>query len=97
VVSPEEAEFVGRAYSPRSKTVHEGRLHGSEGTAGVYAIGALLTDSALTFEWDVAYRMSRASESLLLRALQGQIPSTKLELPDAEPIRGGSAVADDKR
>lgn len=82
-VSREEAEFLGRAYSPRSKTVHEGRLHGSEGTAGVYAIGALSTDPALTFEWRVVYRMGRASEALLLRALQGQIPTTKVELPDA--------------
>jgi hypothetical protein len=82
VLPDAEAEFLGQAYSPRSKTVHEGHLHGTEETAGVYAIGALSTDAALTFEWGVVYRMGRASESLLLRALQGQLPATKVELPD---------------
>jgi hypothetical protein len=82
VVPPKEAEFLGHAYSPRSKTVHEGHLHGSEGTAGVYAIRALSSDPALTFEWGVVYRMSRASESLIQRALRGQIPTTTAELPD---------------
>lgn len=82
VLSQDNADLLGRAYSPRSKTVHEGHLHGSEAAAGVYSIGALSMDSGMTFEWRTVFRMGEASESLLLRALQGQVPPARQELPD---------------
>lgn len=82
VLSQDSAEFLGRAYSPRSKTVHEGHLHGSEAAAGVYSIGALSMDPGVTFEWRTVFRMGEASESLLQRALQGQLPAARQELPD---------------
>jgi hypothetical protein len=83
VLPPDDADFLGRAYKPRSKTVHEGHLHGGEATAGVYSIGLFSPDSALTFEWGVVYRMGRASEALLMRAVSGGLPTKAIELVEA--------------
>jgi hypothetical protein len=82
VLSQVNADLLGRAYSPRSKTVHEGHLHGSEAAAGVYSIGALSPDSGMAFEWGTVFRMGEASEFLLIRALQGQLPTAREQLPD---------------
>ncbi|MGK5442141.1 hypothetical protein ACSNN7_10000 [Micromonospora sp. URMC 105] len=84
VLDEEEAAELGTAYSSRSLTVHRGRLHGTETTIGALNTGLWSFDSASEFQWQVLYKMNRASASLLKIAIQGQLPGkTRFELgPD---------------
>jgi hypothetical protein len=76
VATEEEARRLGAAYSPRSRTVHQGRLHGAETTPGVlsFSWGA---DRKREFEWMV-WGMRTASRKLLQRAVRGELPTSRV-------------------
>jgi hypothetical protein len=63
------AEQLGKAYSPRSRTVHQGRLHGAETTQGAH--GFSWNDPAREFEWGL-WAMRKASGDLLRLALRDE-------------------------
>jgi hypothetical protein len=89
VMSDEEAIRLGAVYSPRSLTVHQGRLHGDETTPGVYGF-SWGEDPVREFEYDV-WAMRGVSRDLLRRAVRGELPSSRvtfdraLHLPKADP------------
>jgi hypothetical protein len=66
------AEQLGKAYSPRSRTVHRGQLHGSETRPGATGFG--WTDPVRDFEFGHLWGMRKASGDLLRRALQDDLP-----------------------
>ncbi len=78
VLADDEADRLGRLYSPRSNTVHRGWLHGPEGTG----------DNLLIFGWEsqeigflsTVIQLRRAARDLLLAALRQELPP-KRDLP----------------
>lgn len=82
VMDRESAEQLGRTYSPRSRTVHQGKLHGTETIVGADSMSGLwINDEPSFFKWDTVYRMSKASRSLLEKALKGQLPKKQSFVP----------------
>jgi hypothetical protein len=79
VLPADHADRLGRQYGPRSKTVHEGRLHGSEPLLG--STGFLWTDDRRDFEYQGVYALQNAARQLLLLAFENELP-TKGPLPD---------------
>ena len=75
VVSDDDADQLGAAYSPRSLTVHEAHLHGSD-TSASSGMGPLWNDPYQDFDW-VVHNMRRASAELLIRALRGRLPDRR--------------------
>jgi hypothetical protein len=75
VMDCESAEQLGRAYSPRSRTVHQGKLHGTEMTVGTLAMPLWTPDASDLFKWETVYKMSKASRDLLEMALKGTLPA----------------------
>jgi hypothetical protein len=69
------AEQLGKVYSPRSLTVHQGRLHGAETTPGSY--GFTWSDPAREFELGL-WAMRKASGDLLRLALRDELPRSVL-------------------
>jgi hypothetical protein len=86
VASDEEARRLGAAYVPRSKTVHQGRLHGGETTLGMFNFswGA---DPIREFDWMV-WGMRTTSRKLLQMAVRGELAASRvafdpsIHLPD---------------
>ncbi len=76
VLPDEEADRLGMAYSPRSLTVHQGRLFGRETVSG--AFGFALHDPIRAFDWYTVHTMGRASAALLRLALQHGLPSSRV-------------------
>ena len=76
VMTDEEAKHLGSAYSPRSHTVHQGRLHGGETTPGAYSLrwGA---DSIREFDY-IVWGMRTASRRLIQRAVCGELPTSRV-------------------
>jgi hypothetical protein len=77
VLTEEEADRLGQLYSPRSRTVHEGRLHGSEGMAGHFVFGY---DNAELGFLAAVLRLRGAARDLLLLALRHELPARR-DLP----------------
>ncbi|MBT8226375.1 MAG: hypothetical protein HKP61_04220 [Dactylosporangium sp.] len=71
VLSEPEAELLAAAYgSKRSKTVHQGRLHGLELEYGGWgSMSLFVPDDSFTFSMRTVSVAQRASRSLLLRVL----------------------------
>jgi hypothetical protein len=76
VATDEEARRLATAYSPRSRTVHQGRLHGGETIPGV-----------LNFSWGpnpvreferMVWGMRDASRKLLQSAIRGELPASRV-------------------
>lgn len=73
-VETEEASFLRGAYSPRSLTVHAGRLHGGEFTKGSLRLGMFSKNNEVTFRWNLLRRMQRAAKELLVMAFEDNLP-----------------------
>ena len=71
VLPPEDAAFLNEHYESRSKTAHEGQLHGDELTAGGWPSPQVFAPRppGETFRYQVVWRMRRASRAVLLNAL----------------------------
>jgi hypothetical protein len=78
VTTDEEAERLGAVYSPRSRTVHQGWLHGGETMPGVLGF-SWGEDPVREFERDV-WGMRTVSRDLLRRAVRGELPTSKVAL-----------------
>lgn len=75
VVLPEtEAEELDPVYVSRSKTVHEGVLHGSEIAPGVFGGGIWTSDRSRDFRWRTLWRLRSAAGRLVKRALMDNLP-----------------------
>jgi len=76
VATDEEATRLDAAYSPRSRTVHQGWLHGGETTPGMFNFswGA---NPIRDFEWMV-WGMRAASRRLLESAVRGELPASRV-------------------
>ncbi|MGW0942808.1 hypothetical protein ACWD4O_09645 [Streptomyces sp. NPDC002623] len=77
VTTEAEANYLHRVYNDRSRTVHNGRLHGGETRPGIFEIGLLMSPEA-EFVWEIVWRMQAASRKLLLSALQDQLPPGRI-------------------
>jgi hypothetical protein len=75
-VTDEEAELLGSAYSPRSYTVHQGRLHGAETSPGAFRF-RWGSDPIRQFDYMV-WGMRAASRKLLQRAVSGELPTSRV-------------------
>jgi hypothetical protein len=75
VATDEEARHLGAAYSPRSRTVHQGWLHGGETTPGMLSF-SWGVNPIREFEWMV-WGMRAASRKLLQRAVRGELPASR--------------------
>jgi len=80
------AAFLGAAYRPRSKTVHQGILHGGELRRG-HVAHTWGRDPIREFEWGTVYQMGRAAHDLLARALQSRLPDKANFDPNVDPWR----------
>jgi hypothetical protein len=83
VLAEDEARELARAYSPRSNIVHQGRLYGDESSIGGFSPRIWSSDSTIGF-WITLHKMRDASRKLLIRAVQGDLPS-RSNIP-ADPV-----------
>lgn len=77
VTDEESAELLGRSYSPRSRTVHQGKLHGTETTVGSMGMSIWNPDDPRFFNYATVYRMGDVSRELLEMALNGKLPQKR--------------------
>jgi len=68
VLSPDEVVLVGNAYNRRSRTVHDGRLHGSEDVLGMPPLAGFYSglSPGVRFELGTVDLAAKASRELLL-------------------------------
>jgi len=72
-----ESAALAKAYGPRSKTAHEGRLYGTEAVLGTFLTpGMMSPQPQFEFVWGQVYRVKKAACDLLLQGLQGKLPVT---------------------
>jgi hypothetical protein len=76
VTTDEEARHLGAAYSPRSRTVHQGWLHGAETTPGMFNF-SWGVNRIRDFEWMV-WGMRAASRKLLQSAVRRELPTSRV-------------------
>jgi hypothetical protein len=83
----DEAKLLEAIYMVRSKTAHEGKLHGSEVSFGMTHGPSFWTpDPTFAFEWQQVWPLRKAARLLLERDLTETLP-----LPEPlEPPTGGS-------
>jgi hypothetical protein len=74
VLDENEVEELAAAYSPRSYTVHRGRLYGYESAVGSFRHGIWPVDEKDVFRWNTVYRIRNASRALLTKALNQALP-----------------------
>jgi hypothetical protein len=86
VLPDEKANQLGAAYSPRSRTVHQGRLHGSETSPGIF--GFSWNDPLREFDWETVYLMATASRDLLRLALERGLPGQRTPFETAVHLEG---------
>ncbi|MFJ4695341.1 hypothetical protein [Streptomyces sp. NPDC088766] len=79
VASDSEATYLHRVYNDRSRTVHDGRLHGGEMWLGLHRFGIISPPEA-EFTREVVRRMQSASAKLLLLAAQSGLPQARIHL-----------------
>jgi hypothetical protein len=87
VATDEEARRLGTAYSPRSRTVHQGRLHGGETTPGMFNFSWGI-DPIREFDWMV-WGMRGASRKLLQIAVRGELPSSRVAFDPSIHLNDG--------
>lgn len=72
---PEEVKRLSDVYEPRSRTAHEGRLHGHEALMGLIILPPFFaTDPSWDFTWRTVEGMQTAARDLLRLALKGDLP-----------------------
>ncbi|MFF9733685.1 hypothetical protein ACF1GX_30200 [Streptomyces albidoflavus] len=74
VTAGSDLETLRLIYGDRSKTVHQGRLHGTELALGALSFGMLSNDPATSFKLNNVRIMKGAARKLLLKAMRGQLP-----------------------
>lgn len=82
VLREDEAAELATAYSPRSKTLHRGQLHGYEPLTGSFRVGIWPMEERHTFRWNWVYRMRNACQGLLSLALKEGLPRKRRFSPD---------------
>ena len=73
VLPPEQVPWLESSYGDRSKSVHQGRLHGSDSAPGQMGLGAIFVNPERDFDIQVI-RLRLASKKLLILALRDQLP-----------------------
>lgn len=74
VLDEQDASELDAVYTSRSKTVHQGSLHGSETTPGALSIGFWSADTNRDFRWRTLMRLRVAAGRLVRRALTDELP-----------------------
>jgi hypothetical protein len=70
-----EAQLLDATYGVRSKTAHEGQLHGSEPTFGMTTGPSFWgPNPAFAFEWQQLWMLRKAARVLIERDLSGTLP-----------------------
>ena len=70
VLPAEEAAYLERAYSIRSRTVHDAALHGRELLSGGWGLMSVyVSDSLAHFEGGTVQAAQAASKAMILNAL----------------------------
>ncbi|MFF0894364.1 hypothetical protein [Streptomyces sp. NPDC003278] len=76
-VGEDAANALRPVYGNRSKTVHTGRLFGSEVSLDAWSFGTFLMPSHALFESQILHGMKDAARKLLLMAVRGQLPAPR--------------------
>ncbi|MGX1250209.1 hypothetical protein RKD48_002720 [Streptomyces ambofaciens] len=74
VTEGSDFEMLRLTYGNRSKTVHQGKLHGTELALGAFSFGMLSNDSATSFKLNSVRIMKGAARKLLVMAMRSQLP-----------------------
>ncbi|MFF7142742.1 hypothetical protein ACFZB5_16085 [Streptomyces nodosus] len=74
VTAGPDFELLRLVYGNRSKTVHQGKLHGTELALGAFSFGMLSNDSATSFKLNSLGIMKGAARKLLVMAMRSQLP-----------------------
>lgn len=74
VTEGSDFEMLRLIYGNRSKTVHQGKLHGTELALGAYSFGMLSNDSSTFFKLNSVRIMKGAARKLLIMAMRSQLP-----------------------
>jgi hypothetical protein len=70
VLDQEQAEYLADAYSKRSRTVHQSRLHGTEAQLGGWAqMSVFVADPVIRFDIGTVVAAHAASRTLILHEL----------------------------
>lgn len=76
VMTPDSAKHLTQSYTSRSKTVHDGRLHGAEGTGSALArAGFFARDPGWEFQYLELGRIEDACQKLLKLKLSNDLPA----------------------
>jgi hypothetical protein len=81
VLSSDQADKLGAAYSSRSLTVHRGRLYGYESITGSMWTGIWSQNEQHEFMWAQVRPMREASRAILTLALKDELPPKKAFVP----------------
>lgn len=81
VLSEEEAAALDPVYGARSRTVHDGTLHGGETTPGVFFRGPWIPNNPDDFRWRTLWRLQEATRLLLAWAIANPWPARTLITP----------------
>ncbi|MFF1484366.1 hypothetical protein ACIGZH_21120 [Streptomyces sp. NPDC058319] len=74
VTAGPDFELLRLIYGDRSKTVHQGKLHGTELALGDFSFGVLSDDSSIFFKLNSLGIVKRAARKLLVLAMRSQLP-----------------------
>ncbi|MET7715880.1 hypothetical protein [Streptomyces sp. NPDC005407] len=84
VTEEAEAEYLHHVYDDRSRTVHNGRLHGGELMPGFNNLSIFPLPPEFEFQHGILSRMKSASRKLLLMALRDELPRARIRFGQAE-------------
>ena len=80
ILPEDEALSLDATYGARSKTAHEGQLHGAETTFGMGATHSFWSpDPARTFQWQQLWRLRGVARRLLEMDLSEMLPPRESE------------------
>ncbi len=74
--------LLGSAYNLRSRTVHDGKLHGIETTPLNPRSSFFESNSELAFQWQTVSQMKLAAQKLLVLALNSELPPRRTFSPE---------------
>jgi len=75
VMPADEAEQLGKTYGLRSRTAHEGQLHGDETRFGMFVGPSFWTrDPVIEFRWGQLRKLRSAARNLMMLDIRGELP-----------------------
>ena len=76
VLGPDQVPWLESSYGDRSRSVHQGRLHGSDSAPGQMGLGLFFVNPERDFDIQVI-RLRLASKKLMIMAVRNQLPQRR--------------------